>query len=247
QMLDFVEAAGISCRDVPRIEGRVPGLYSIQLNGAERSFSYWRDSSAARLMMQYPQQLWARIAASDLIYFSGITLAILSPDDAEALLSGLRGHMKPNAQIVFDPNIRPHLWDDAERMKQVISDAGALSDIVLPSFDDEKISFGDISPQDTALRYQSLGASQIVVKDGENPTILLNNGEISSYPVRHTSGVVDTTAAGDSFNGAYLSEVLKGRPPQEAIAVAQKCAALVVCVKGALVPFDQLDNLYAPG
>lgn len=247
QMLDFIEAAGISCSDVPCVAGRVPGLYSIHLEGAERSFSYWRESSAARLMMQYPQQLWTKVAAADLIYFSGITLAILPPKDAEAFLTGLRAHLKPGALVAFDPNIRPHLWDDVRRMKQVISDAGALADIVLPSFDDEKSTFGDATPQDTALRYQSLGASQVVVKDGENPTLLLHDGELSSFSVAQTTGVVDTTAAGDSFNGAYLSEVLKGRSLAQAISAAQRCAAKVVCTKGALVPFDQLDKLYQSG
>ena len=243
QLLDFIETAGISCSDAPRVAGRVPGLYSIHLDGVERSFSYWRETSAARLMMQYPQQLWTKVAAADLIYFSGISLAILSADDAAAFLSGLRTHLKPGALVAFDPNIRPHLWDDAKRMKQVISDAGALSDIVLPSFDDEKSTFGDATPRDTALRYQSLGASHVVVKDGENPTLLLHNGEFASFPVAPTTGVVDTTAAGDSFNGAYLSEVLKGRPLAEAICTAQNCAAKVVCTKGALVPYGQLDDL----
>ncbi|MDK3074706.1 sugar kinase [Sedimentitalea sp. JM2-8] len=240
RMLAFAATAGIRCDSVPRIPGRRPGLYVIHLTGAERTFSYWRDTSAARLMMRHANRLWPQVADADFVYFSGITLAILSHEDCELFLGNLRARMKPGARVAFDPNLRPHLWDDADRMRRVISRAAGLSDIVLPSFDDECRNFGDAAPEDTARRYGALGADQVVVKNGPLPTLLLNKGGMQDFPVPPVEGVVDTTAAGDSFNGAYLSALGRGAAVAQAIAVAQACSAQVVYRKGALVPFSDL-------
>jgi len=238
ELLSFVESAGIATTHVPHIKGGVPGLYKIHLNGAERSFSYWRDSSAARQMMQDPSKLWDAVALADVVYLSGITMAILPDDAAETLIEGLRGALKKDAIVVFDPNIRPRLWASEERMKDVITRTAAISDVVMPSFEDEQITFGDETPMATAQRYQALGVSQVVVKNGEEDTLFAEGDSYRYYPVAATTGVVDTTAAGDSFNGAYLAEYMASGDIDKSIAVAQRCAATVVCNKGALVAFE---------
>jgi 2-dehydro-3-deoxygluconokinase len=240
QLIDFAQNAGINCDNTPRFEDRRPGLYSIHLNNGERSFTYWRDTSAARVMMNDAQALWDKIENADIIYFSGITLAILPEEDCQLLLDNLRPRKKATASIVFDPNIRPHLWQDKERMRAVITQAASLSDIVLPSFDDEINTFGDADPEVTARRYEALGAEHVVVKNGPENTVHLQDGKITEFPVAAIQDVIDTTAAGDSFNGAYLAALLCGKRTQDAIRVAQQCAAQVIQTKGALVPFSEL-------
>ncbi len=239
-MLRFIETAGISCANMPRIEDRHPGLYTINLDKGERSFNYWRDTSAARLMLHDPQILWKKIKVADIVYLSGITLAILPPVDAEALLHGIEKRIKPGAILAFDPNIRAQLWDDPGRMRKLISRAGGMAEIVFPSFRDEQLSFGDVSSEATAERYLELGASQVVVKNGVNPT-LVANGEIRrEFPVPTGFDVVDTTAAGDSFAGAYLAKLATTGSIAECVETAQACAALVVSHNGALVPHKLL-------
>ncbi len=242
-LISFVEAAGITCEDTPRLPDRRPGLYSIHLKGAERSFTYWRDTSAARKLMQYPEQLGPKIAAADVIYFSGITLAILGETDCEAFAAALQNHKSDSALIAFDPNIRPQLWADKSRMRDVISEFAGISDIVLPSFEDEATTFGDPSPAKTAQRYQDLGAGHVVVKNGPAPTVHLQAGVLTEFPVAPVSGVTDTTAAGDSFNGAYMAALLSGSSVADAVAKAQSTAGMVVTHKGALVPFSQFAVL----
>jgi 2-dehydro-3-deoxygluconokinase len=246
QLQSFVHAAGIDCSDVPKLTDRRPGLYSIQLDGAERSFTYWRDTSAARMMMQHPDLLWAKVEKADIIYLSGITLAILPEDDCSTLLDNLRSRKPADALIAFDPNIRPHLWEDHDRMRRVIAQAAALSDIVMPSFDDEKTTFGDADPEATANRYHALGADHVVVKSGPEDTVHLKAGKITTYPVKPVDGVVDTTAAGDSFNGAYLAALLDGASTQVAITKAQVCAGQVICNKGALIDAAHLTPTPIP-
>ena len=106
-MLAYIESAGIDCSDVARIADRRPGLYMIRLDGAERSFTYWRENSAARLLAADRERLRVAMAASSVIYLSGITLAILPPGDAVALTGLMRDCRAAGATIAFDPNIRP--------------------------------------------------------------------------------------------------------------------------------------------
>ncbi|WP_189639061.1 sugar kinase [Paramylibacter ulvae] len=242
KMRQFIADAGIDCQNAPTIDECPTGLYMIHLDGAERSFSYWRDTSGARQMMRTPNLLWQQVANADLVYLSGITLAILQGTDAEMLLDNLRSHMKPDAQIAFDPNIRPRLWQDEDRMKRVISRAGGIADIVLPSFDDEAACFGDETPDDCADRYLRSGAKLVIVKNGELPTLIAKGQDRETRDVPRYTGVVDTTAAGDSFNGAFLARHMAGAKPIDAVQAGQICAGRVVCTKGALAPFATVQQ-----
>ncbi|KAG1660409.1 2-dehydro-3-deoxygluconokinase [Nymphon striatum] len=240
EMINFIKSSGVACSDIPRIKNGVPGLYRIHLDGAERSFSYWRDSSAAKQFMRNPELLWSQVNKADIVYLSGITMAILPDDDAEALIDGLRSALKPGAIIAFDPNIRPRLWASEERMKDIITRTAEISDLVLPSFEDEQKTFNDESPLETAKRYQSLGVKQIVVKDAENETLFVEGDRKEYFPVKQVEGIIDTTAAGDSFNGAYFAEYMESGDISKAISLAQKCAGTVICEKGALIPFETI-------
>lgn len=240
EMIEFGQSSGIDWSDTPRIKDRRPGLYSIHLDGAERSFTYWRDTSAARMMMRQPEKLWTKVSTAEIIYLSGITLAILPSEDCDALLEGLKVHKAETAKIVFDPNIRPHLWPDHNHMRTVITKAASMADIVMPSFDDETTAFGDSNPVTTAQRYAALGCKHVIVKDGDNETIHLQDGKITRFSVTPVDDVIDTTAAGDSFNGCYVAALLNGASVAEAILLAQKCAGRVIQIKGALIPFSDL-------
>ena len=51
----FFEANGIGVGESPIVPGARPGLYAITLTGAERSFTYWRNDSAARQLASDPE------------------------------------------------------------------------------------------------------------------------------------------------------------------------------------------------
>ena len=125
-------------------------------------------------------------------------------------------------------------------MLDVISRAAGLSDLVLPSFDDETTAFGDRTPQDSAKRYADLGAGHVVVKNGPADTIHLQDGQLTAFPVAPVSDIIDTTAAGDSFNGAYIACLLRGLPTEDAISAAQRCAGQVIRHKGAIISRNDL-------
>lgn len=235
-MLAFIQNAEVECRFVAQDPKRSAGLYMIHLDGAERSFSYWREMSAARGMLNDMSRLWEAVAQADLVYLSGISLAILPADRVEALLDGLRSHMPDGGVLAFDPNVRPRLWEDPDRMRSVIERAARMAEIVLPSFDDERRYFGDASPAATIARYRSEATRCIVVKDGEKPTHLWTPDHAETISVPPVLNLIDTTAAGDSFNGAFLCSYLKDKDFVAAVLAGQECSAQVVSQRGALVP-----------
>lgn len=182
EMATFMEEAGIDIEDVRRIEGRTPGLYMISLDKGERSFSYWRDSSAARRLAEDRGTLRDAIANSEAIYYSGITLAILEPPGAELLIEEVHRANAVGKLVVFDPNIRPRLWQDREAMISTITAGAEASSLIMPSFDDEALHYGDASVQHTIERYKGLGVAHVIVKDGVNGVTFDFEGKKTSFP-----------------------------------------------------------------
>lgn len=246
KQIGFFHEAGIGIANSPTIPGARPGLYAITLTGAERSFTYWRSDAAARQLAADPARLSRSLDDRALIYFSGITLAIVHETDHAALFDALANARQAGAAVAFDPNYRPRLWGSAAAAKTAFAAALAVTDIALPTFPDEQALYGDADPAQTAARLRLAGVSEIVVKNGEKPALIVAGAEETSLPAVSVQAV-DTTGAGDSFNGAYLAARLAGDVPAAAAARAHRVAAAVVQVRGALAPFNLLRNAFRGG
>jgi len=246
EIIAFMARHNISCEMIPRSENRTVGLYMIQLSDGERSFSYWREHSAARVMMDAPEMLADKLATAQYIYLSGISLAILPPQGRTALLQMIKAAKTPDKTVFFDSNIRPKLWENADIMRACVAEAGSIADIVLPSLDDEGIAFGDRHAADVAARYLSWGAGHVIVKNGAAPTLSADASQqhlISPEPV---ANIIDSTAAGDAFNGALMACLAAGKKMDEAIINAQQCSAIVVTQNGALIPQNHFPEELFP-
>ena len=233
QMARFINASGI----VPELRvrpGMNVGLYTISLDNGERSFSYWRSTSAARTMCDDLEDL-PDLRAGDMAYFSGITLAILTAKGRQRFFPAVRRARKKGVIIAFDPNLRPRLWDSQAQMCAVVMQGAEAADIVLPSHEDEATFFGDADPEATAMRYLAAGARQVVTKNGPDPVLVAEAGLRLNIPTRPAEHVVDTTAAGDSFNAQYLAAILTGEGQDAAARKACALSRQVITAPGALV------------
>jgi 2-dehydro-3-deoxygluconokinase len=238
EQIGFFASNGIGIGASPIIGGARPGLYAITLTGAERSFTYWRSDAAARQLASDPAALAKSLENQALVYFSGITLAILDTAARKALLDAVADCRRAGSLVAFDPNYRPRLWPNREAAMAAVTEALAVTDIALPTFPDEQMLFGDATPEATAARLSGQ-VKEVVVKNGEQPALVAAGGATRWIEAVLTVPV-DTTGAGDSFNGAYLAARLAGLDPVAATRCAHRVAAGVVTVRGALAPFEVL-------
>ncbi len=235
RMLGFMTDSGIGVGHVVRVPGRTVGLYMIELQDGERTFIYWRGESAARRLADDTDALDRALAGADVIYFSGITLGILATAARARLLAAVGAARAAGSVVVFDPNLRPRLWPDTETMCAAITEAAAHCDIALPSHDDEAAYFGDADVAATAARYGRDGAGLVVVKNGAGEILVRQDGVIHRFTPPKVEAIVDTTAAGDSFNAAFLAAHLTGAPLGDAVAAGAALAGRVIGGRGALV------------
>ena len=89
RMVDFIAGAGIVNDHIGTDPAREVGLYAIDLDRGERSFTYWRSASAARGLADDAGELSRAFARARVIYLSGITTAILPPEGRETLALAL--------------------------------------------------------------------------------------------------------------------------------------------------------------
>ena len=247
-MVDRWQAEGVHTGLVRRIPGKLPGLYLIEVDErGERRFSYWRDQAAARAYFDTPDgatPLEQQAAQIDTLYFSGISLAILPPAGRDRLARLAQALRERGATVAFDNNYRPRLWPDAATARAEFARFTALASIALMTLDDEMALAGEIDATAQLVRTLALPCPELVVKRGASPTLVrLAGAACAEVPTVHVPQVVDTTAAGDSFAGAYLASRLSGMPAAEAAAAGNRLAARVVQHRGAVIPAEAMADL----
>jgi 2-dehydro-3-deoxygluconokinase len=239
-IVDRAAAEEVDGSAIVRIPGRLPGLYLIETDPqGERSFYYWRETSPAREVFSGAvlPEVEAALSNAALIYFSGITLWLYARDGIATFLERVAAARQGGARIAFDSNYRTRLWGkDPDAARSAFAAAIAVADIVLPSLDDERLLWGDNSAEAVLSRFVEAGVDEVVVKDGEGGAYLLEEGRARHIPVPAHVAPVDTTAAGDSFNAAYLAARLAGLGPSEAVLYGHRLSAIVVSHRGAIVP-----------
>ena len=235
RMLAFMRREGIETDRVRRMAGKSPGLYTIELNSGERSFNYWRDTSAARSLADDADVLTQAVEESDAILFSGITLAILSPAGRETLFAVLARARARGAMVVFDSNIRLRLWPHAAAAREAVMTAAGIATMALPTESDEAALFGETGQRAVAERYVAAGVTEVVVKAGPQPALIMWPRGHALLGPDQPINPVDTTGAGDSFNGSYVANRLLGHSPEVAARFAHVAAGRVIQAFGALV------------
>ncbi len=233
-------ADGLETKGISRDPARTMGLYLIELDGVERRFHYWRENAAARRLADDRDVLAQAVQGAGLIHLSGITLAILSVSARATLFAVLAQARAAGAIISFDPNIRPRLWASATEIRDTITQMLALTDIAVPSFDDETTHFGDPTPAATVARFLAAGVGEIVVKDGAGPVQFHAKGQTGTVATPPVDAIRDTTGAGDAFNAGYLAARLSSQSPAQAILVGQKLSAEVLRNYGARAQKEQV-------
>jgi 2-dehydro-3-deoxygluconokinase len=250
-MIQRWQADGVGTGLVRRLSGRMPGLYLIEVSAAgERTFHYWRDQAAARdyfdtVLADTPLEREAdRI---DALYFSGISLAIIGAAGRKRLMALARRLRERSAHVIFDNNYRPRLWPMVDSARLAFEQACEVASMALMTLDDEQALWGQPDADAQLQRTLALPTPEVVVKRGALPTLVRTADGVQAIATETVARVVDTTAAGDSFAGAYVAARLRGVVPAEAARAGNRLAARVVQHPGAVIPLEAMSDLLADG
>jgi 2-dehydro-3-deoxygluconokinase len=178
-----------------------------------------------------------------MIYLSGISLAILSDDCRESLITLLTLCRKKGLKVAFDNNYRPALWESAAHAQKIYKQMLAITDIAFLTFDDEQMLYGDDNEQQAITRTQALGVKEIVIKRGGDACYVVTSDSLNSVAPNPIKNIIDTTAAGDSFSAGYLAKRILGGTAQESALAGHLLAGTVIQHRGAIISRDDMPNI----
>lgn len=107
-----------------------------------------------------------------------------------------------------------------------------FTDILIPNETEAMSISGKTDIEEAALAL-SERVKEVIVTVGDKGCICSRGGSVSLHPCPQVS-VVDTTAAGDTFCGAFAARLGKGYSMEESVGYALKAASLAVTKRGAL-------------
>ena len=121
-----------------------------------------------------------------------------------------------------------NLW--IETTKNELLEVLKKSDILLINESEAELITGTNNIDRSAVQLQGLGPSTVVIKKGSSGAVLFHGEEkvsIGAYPVKD---VIDTTGAGDTFGGGFVSALASGGTFRDALIKGSALAS--ICVEG---------------
>ncbi|MBB1443487.1 sugar kinase [Pseudoalteromonas sp. SG43-3] len=240
KMLERFESEKINTQLVFAHDTKVPGMYYIETDEhGERSFIYWRNDSAAKKVVDFlDADALEQLSQGDMFFFSGISLAIIEESAREDFWKVVKQLKDAGVKIVFDPNYRARLWNSVEETKEQYHLAFTFADITLPGVEDLTTLYGVHSVEAVVEYLKPYQIEEIVVKNGPESVVTKEGDTLQSHTIVPVKNVVDTTSAGDAFNGVYLGARLSDKSISSAVQLAAKAAGTVIQQPGAIAPKD---------
>lgn len=152
---------------------------------------------------------------------------------------------KAGLPIIFDIDYRPYSWPSPQVAQEVLSRAGALSDMIVGN--DEEFGFmaGDINQGEAKAQELAQSNAEIVVyKMGEKGAVTYAGQDVIPTGI-YSVTALKPTGAGDSFMAGLMAAIAAGHPLKDAIHRGSACAAIVVGKPGCAPALPDLPELEA--
>ncbi len=233
--MDLWAGEGIDTSTVRQVRDAHTGVYFVTHGPSGHEFSYMRAGSASSRMGSDDLPVDA-LKSAKILHVSGISQGI-SALAADAVFAAIDTVRAAGGRVSYDTNLRLKLWP-LKRARAVIHAAMAECDIALPGLDDARQLTGLDAPDAIADFYLKLGAGKVALTLGEEGTLVATAHERRRIKGRQVKAV-DATAAGDTFDGAFLARLIAGDDPFAAARYANAAAALSTQGYGAVAPIPR--------
>ncbi|WP_171670988.1 sugar kinase [Ruegeria sp. HKCCD4884] len=239
--MDLWKAEGIGTSTVRQVTDAHTGVYFVTHGANGHEFSYFRAGSASSRVRAEDLPVKA-LQSAKILHVSGISQAI-SDVAADAVFAAIKIVKEVGGLVSYDTNLRLKLWP-IERARAVTHAAMAQCDIALPGLDDAEHLTGLSDPDAIADFYLNLGANIVALTLGAEGTLVATPNKRERVKGRRVEAV-DATAAGDTFDGAFLSRIVAGDDPFTSARYANAAAALSTQGYGAVAPMPYKDAVEA--
>lgn len=218
------------------------GLYIVAATNSRRDFYYYRKGSAASTLG--PDDIdEAFIKKARIVFATGVTLS-LSDKTREAVMKAFKIARDNDVMTAFDPNYREVLWDSEVGALDALNGILPYVDVILPSSPDDTHKIIGFDKPDQIIDYFLFkGARLVVCKAGANGCYLGYKRQMEHVPAM-TVKSVDTTGAGDAFNGGFLHGLCEQKSLMDCARLGNITAGLKVLNRGTASAMPYRDAVY---
>ena len=230
RLMQLWNQEGIDTSCVLEDDGAPTGIYFVNHDSHGHHYTYYRDRSAASRIT--PGDLDEEyIAAANILHVSAISQGI-SESAADTVFKAIELANKNNTLVAYDTNLRLKLWNKS-RARAIIHESMSQCQIALPSIDDAQVLTNLDAPEAIVDFYLSLGANVVALKMGVNGVMVATPEARQHVPCINVN-TIDCNGAGDTFAGAFLSEINNGKSAFYAAEYGNYAAALSTVSPGAV-------------
>ncbi len=239
RLLDLWNSEDVDTSGVAVDPGAPTGVYFVSHGADGHEFAYLRSGSAASRLApaSLPLDL---ITSARVLHVSAISQAI-SASACDACFAAIDAARAAGVRIAYDTNLRLKLWPLA-RARAIVFATLRSADWALPSLDDARLLFDTDDPARIVDACHALGSSIVVVKLGPQGCLVSEAGRREQLPGMRVDAV-DSTGAGDCFDGAFLARSVAGDDPFTAARYANAAAALKTLGYGAVAPLPRAADV----
>ncbi|RVT46366.1 carbohydrate kinase [Rheinheimera sediminis] len=199
-----LQSYGVDCSAVRQTMDAKTALAFVALNEfGDRSFSFYRPPAADLLYKaeHCPTELWQDKGILHLCSNS-----LTEPDIAQTSFALVRLAQQHGWLVSVDANLRHNLWSEGKASIDLVTQLLEMADLVKLSEDELTYLAGEQNAAQWLQHILTFRPSWLVVTAGADEVQSYSKTSSFSVPVA-TVPVLDTTAAGDAFVGAWLFQV----------------------------------------
>ena len=209
-----LEAEGVDVSAVARLEGSATGVALIVVDEAGENQIAVASGANAELGGDAVE---AVLRGAD----GGVVLLGFEVPDAP-VLAGARAARAAGLEVIVNPA-------PARELPFALL---ALSPLLTPNLDEARALAGEQDPEAAARALAAKTGAPVVVTLGADGALVVDGDSLERIPAPPVE-VVDTTGAGDAFNGALACELAGGAALIDAVGYAIAVAAASTCAAGA--------------
>lgn len=214
----------------------------------ERKFSFARKPGAdTKLRLE---EIDKKLLEQTKVFHFG-SLSLTDEPCRTATMEAVKYAKEQGAMISYDPNYRELLWKSKEQAIKEMRAPIPYVNVLKISDEETGLMTGEADPIKASERLVEQGISVVVVTLGEKGALVCTKEGYSIVP-GFVSKVVDTTGAGDSFWGGFISRIVaSGREVNELtlaeletmIRFANAVAGICVTRRGAIPAMPSLEEV----